>query len=99
MTRWVRRSLIVILWFGTVSAFSGAVLGVAAIATQRRMPHSPIAATIAGFGLIIWIFVELAIVGFDWLQVVYFAVGAVELILVLVFLRVLSPVTQERFAG
>ncbi len=76
----------------------GGTQGFAAIATQRQMDHSPIAAAVAGFGMIIWIFVELAIIGFDWLQVVYLAVGAAELILVLVLLGVLSAVTPVRLA-
>ena len=44
--------------------------------------------TVAGFAMLIWIFTELAIVGYSWLQSVYFGLGALELILVLALLGI-----------
>jgi hypothetical protein len=45
---------------------------------------------IAGFGMLIWIFVELAIIRqYSWLQAAYFIVGGLELILVLAVLGVI----------
>lgn len=136
MTRWARTLLLVLLYFGAVSAVGGGVLGVvangagvpleylkgtpftsylipglilgvviggtqglAAITTQRRSPFSPIAATVAGFGMIVWIFVELAITGYSWLQAVYLALGVGELLLVLVLLGVLSPAARLHPVG
>ncbi len=131
MPQLARRLLIAILYFGTISAIGGGVLGVAAngagvplgyldntpfdsylipglilgivvggtqalaaMATQRRHPRSHIAVVIAGFGMIIWIFVELAITGYSWLQAVYLGLGIGELVLVLVLLGVLRPAVQ-----
>jgi hypothetical protein len=133
MIRRARGLLIVLLYFGALSAISGGVLGVmangagvpleylqdtpftsyvipglilgvviggtqglAAITTQRQHPRSAIASTVAGFGMIIWIFVELAITGYSWLQTVYLALGVGELLLVLVLLGVLRPVSRVR---
>ena len=135
MIKRVRSLLIVLLYFGALSAIAGGVLGVvangagvplvylkgtpftsyfnpglilgvviggtqgfAAITTQRHHPYSTVAATVAGFGLIIWIFVELAITGYSWLQAVYLALGVGELLLVLVLLGVLSPTARVRRA-
>jgi hypothetical protein len=45
---------------------------------------------IAGFGMLIWIFVELAIIRqYSWLQSAYFALGVLELTLVLALLGIL----------
>ncbi|MCU1597134.1 MAG: hypothetical protein JWQ47_873 [Glaciihabitans sp.] len=133
MIKRARSLLIVLLYFGALSAIGGGVLGVvvngagvpleylrgtpftsylipglilgvviggtqglAAITTQRQHPYSSIAATVAGFGMIIWIFVELAITGYSWLQTVYFALGVGELLLVMVLLGVLSPTARAR---
>jgi hypothetical protein len=81
----------------------GLILGVvvggtqltAAIAMVRRSPVRLLLASVAGFGMLIWIFTELALIGYSVLQSVYFALGAVELILVLALLgvapRLLGP--------
>jgi hypothetical protein len=128
MIRWARPLLLVLLYFGALSALGGAALGVfangagvpleylqgtpftsylipalilgvvvggtqgvGAISVQRQFPHRHIAATVAGFGMIIWIFVELAITGYSWLQAVYLALGIGEVLLVMVLMGVLSP--------
>ena len=79
-------------------AVPGFILGVviggtqfaAAIALLRRQRIALLLSAIAGFGMLIWIFVELAIIRqYSWLQSAYFALGALELILVLVLLGIL----------
>ena len=76
-------------------AVPGLILGIvvggtqlaAAIALQRTSPSALLLSTIAGFGMLIWIFVELAILRqYSWLQSAYFAFGVIELILVLALL-------------
>jgi hypothetical protein len=50
---------------------------------------------IAGFGMLIWIFVELAIIRrYSWLQAAYFALGVMELILVFALLGIVSVGTS-----
>ncbi len=127
MTRVARPILLVLLWFGAVSALAGAVLGIAfngagvpleylegtpftsfvipglilglmvggtqalaVVLVHRGHARRWLAASVAGFGMIIWIVVELAITGFFWLQALYFAVGLGEVLLVLALLGVLS---------
>lgn len=61
----------------------------AAIALLRSRCSALLLSAIAGFGMIIWIFAELAIIRqYSWLQSVYFAHGALELILVLLLLGI-----------
>jgi hypothetical protein len=61
----------------------------AAIALLRRHRMALLLSAIAGFGMLIWIFVELAIIRqYSWLQSAYFALGALELILVLTLLGI-----------
>ena len=53
---------------------------------------------VAGFGMLIWIFVELALIRhYSWLQAAYFGLGALELILVLVLLGIIPPVGSASF--
>lgn len=61
---------------------------VAAVAIPTRRHWALLMAAVAGFGMLIWIFIELAIVGYSWLQSVYFGLGVLELILVLALLGV-----------
>ena len=62
----------------------GGTHAVAALAVYRRDRVGALAAAVAGFGMMIWIFVELAmILEFSWLQVLYFAIGLCEVVLVL----------------
>ena len=79
-------------------AVPGFILGVvvggtqfaAAIALLRRQRIALLLSAIAGFGMLIWIFVELAIIRqYSWLQSAYFALGVLELILVLALLGIL----------
>ena len=79
-------------------AVPGFILGVvvggtqlaAAIALLRRQRIALLLSAIAGFGMLIWIFVEVAIIRqYSWLQSAYFALGVLELILVLALLGIL----------
>jgi hypothetical protein len=66
---------------GTQLAAAGALL-------SRRF-SALLWAAIAGFGMLIWIFVEIAIIEtYSWLQSLYFGLGALELILVLALLGI-----------
>ncbi|MDQ2781926.1 MAG: hypothetical protein M3Y26_05235 [Actinomycetota bacterium] len=84
----------------------GLILGVvvggtqlsAAIAMFRASPARLLFAAIAGFGMVIWIYAELALIGYSVLQTVYFALGAGELILVMVLLGVLPVGGRPREA-
>lgn len=69
----------------------GLILGVvvggtqllAAITVQRPRPLGPTWAVVAGFGMLIWIFVELAVLReYSLLQTMYFALGGLELLAV-----------------
>ncbi len=69
----------------------GLILGVvvggtqlaAAVGLWRRSGWALTASVVAGFGMLIWIFVELAVITeYSALQTIYFALGSVELILV-----------------
>jgi hypothetical protein len=75
----------------------GLILGVivggsqlaAAIALLARRLSALLWSAVAGFGMLIWIFVEMAIIEtYSWLQSLYFGLGALELILVLALLGI-----------
>jgi hypothetical protein len=77
----------------------GLILGVVVGGTQLAAATALLASqraalllsAVAGFGMLIWIFVELAIIQqYSWLQSAYFILGGLELILVLALLGV-SP--------
>jgi hypothetical protein len=76
----------------------GLILGVvvggtqlaAAIALLARHRIALMLSAVAGFGMLIWIFVELAIIRqYSWLQAAYFSLGAMELIFVLALLGII----------
>jgi len=77
----------------------GGTQTIAAVLLLRRRGPSLFWSATAGFGMIIWIFVETGIIaGISWLQVVYFSTGTAQLVLVLGLLGVvtwfhLSPTT------
>lgn len=66
----------------------------AAVAVIRAHPARLLLAAVAGFGMLIWIFTELAMIGYYFLQTVYFTLGGVELILVLALLGVAPSLLQ-----
>jgi hypothetical protein len=76
----------------------GVILGVvvggtqltAAIALLARHRLALLLSAVAGFGMLIWIFAELAIIQqYSWLQAAYFSLGAMELIVVLALLGII----------
>ena len=78
-------------------AMPGLILGLvvggtqlaAAVTLLRAQRTALLLSTTAGFGMLIWIFVELAIMRqYSWLQSAYFALGALELVLVLALLGI-----------
>ncbi len=83
---------------GLILAFVvGGTQLLAAISTSRRTRHSNAAAATAGFGMIIWIFAEIAMMSeYSWLQTVYFTLGAAELALVFGLLGILGPRTAHQ---
>jgi hypothetical protein len=77
----------------------GVVIGgtqlAAVILLQRRHPYGLAAAVVAGFGMIVWIFVELAVISeYSPLQAVYLGVGVAELLLVFFALGLLTPLLR-----
>jgi hypothetical protein len=69
----------------------------AAIALRTcRSVALPLSA-VAGFGMLIWTFVELAMIKqYSWLQTAYFALGGLELILVLALLGIIPALVERR---
>ncbi|MEY9952506.1 hypothetical protein [Leifsonia sp. EB34] len=61
----------------------------AAVLVGRDSRSGPVAAAVAGFGLLIWIFVQMMFIPFSLLQLAYFAAGLAELGLVLLSLGLL----------
>ncbi len=85
-------------------AIPGLLLGVvvggtqiaAAVALIRRNRWGLLLSAIAGFGMLIWIFAELAIIKqYSWLQTVYFVHGGLEVVLVLVLLGIVGVRPRE----
>ena len=71
----------------------GGIHAIAFVLLLRRRPSALFAAAAAGYAALIWIFVQMMVIPFSFLQAVYFMAGAVELGLVLLFLGLL-PITQ-----
>jgi hypothetical protein len=89
-------------WFQSSFVVLGLILGVilggthtvAAFALITRRIWALLASAVAGFAMLIWTFTELAIIGYSWLQSVYFGLGTLELILVLVLLGIAPAVVS-----
>lgn len=81
----------------------GLILGVvvggtqlaAGVAVLQRSQWAALLAAVAGFGMMIWIYTELVLIGYSWLQSVYFGLGIVELILVLALLGIAPEVVSS----
>jgi len=71
----------------------GGVHAIAFVLLLRRRPSALLAAAVAGYAALIWIFVQMMVIPFSFLQAVYFMAGAVELGLVLLLLGLL-PITS-----
>jgi len=72
-----------------LGAIVGGTQGLAAVTIQKRHPVALLAAAAAAFGMVVWLFVEVAITGYSWLQAVYLLLGIGELALVMVILGIL----------
>ena len=76
----------------------------AALLVGRGAPSGPFATVVAGFGLLIWIFVQMMFIPFSVLQAIYFAAGLAELGFVLLGLGLLRrdrvvPVSSRAASG
>ncbi|MEO8263029.1 MAG: hypothetical protein ABI566_10715 [Pseudolysinimonas sp.] len=70
----------------------GGTQAAAAIAVGRRSRWALLLSSIAGAGMLIWIFVELAAINeYSPLQTAYFALGGAELATVFILLGILRP--------
>lgn len=64
---------------------------VAVVLLFGRRPSALLWSAVAGFGMLIWIFIETGIIrGLSWLQVLYFATGVLQLVLVLALLGIVG---------
>jgi len=73
----------------------GGTQALAVVAELRRARSARFWAALAGFALLIWIFVELAIMGgYSILHGIYFVTGLLQLILVFALLDVLPGVVR-----
>jgi hypothetical protein len=69
----------------------------AAVALLARRGAALLMSAVAGFGMLIWIFVELAVIKqYSWLQTAYFTLGVLELILVLALLGIIPALVERR---
>ncbi|GAA4142528.1 hypothetical protein [Leifsonia shinshuensis] len=68
----------------------------AAFLVWRASHTGTVAAAVAGFGLLIWIFVQMVFIPFSALQAAYFAAGLTELGLVLLGLGLVGRREQDR---
>jgi hypothetical protein len=66
----------------------GGIHLVAFVLVFRTAPFAAFAAAAAGYAALIWIFVQMIVIPFSFLQAVYFAAGLLELGLVLLALGV-----------
>lgn len=78
-------------------AVVGGTQAFAVAAELRRARTAPFWAAVAGFGMVVFIFVELAIMrGFSVLHGIYFGTGLLQLVLVLALLDVLPGAVRRR---
>ena len=63
------------------------------VLTLRRVGAALFVSAATAFGMLIWIFVQIAIIPFSPLQAVYFALGLAECGLIMVALGLFAPVT------
>ena len=74
----------------------GGTQALAVLLQHRRHPWYPAAAGVAGFGMIIWIYVEVALLpGYAFLMTLYFATGILQLVFLLLCLGIL-PAERAR---
>ncbi len=68
---------------------------VAFVMLSRRMRWAMIACAVAGFGMLVWVFVQMVYIPFSPLQAIYFGLGLAELGLTLPALGILHPVLHH----
>ncbi len=80
------------LWPGVVLVVVvGGTQALAAVLLTLRREAALLWSAVAGFGLLIWIFIETGLIReWSWLQVLYFATGAIQLALVLGLLGIVA---------
>jgi len=75
----------------------GGTQAVAVLLQHRRHPWYPAAAGVAGFGMIIWIYVEVALLpGYSFLMTLYFTTGVLQLVFLLLCLGILPAGRASR---
>jgi hypothetical protein len=102
----VPKELLAGTWFSSFLA-PGLILGIvvggthaaAAFAMLTHRHWASLSAAVAGFAMLIWIFTEVALIGYSWLQSVYFGLGTLELILVLALLGIAPAIVSPVIAG
>jgi hypothetical protein len=68
----------------------GGTQALAVLLQHRRHPWYPAAAGVAGFGMVIWIYVEVALLpGYAFLMTLYFTTGVLQLVFLLLCLGIL----------
>jgi hypothetical protein len=80
------------LWPGLILLIVvGGTQGLAAGLLLRHRESALLWSAVAGFAMIIWIFVETVMIGgFSWLQALYFITGMAQLVLVLALLGIVG---------
>lgn len=72
---------------------------IAGVLLLRRRESGLLWSAIAGFGMVIWIFVEVMIIGGGaWLQTLYFVTGLAQVVLVVALLGVVAWLPREALA-
>jgi len=69
----------------------GGTHALAFILLLRRTGWALAASAVAGFGMVIWVFVQMALIPYSFLQAVYFGAGLLEIVLVLLLLDLFHP--------
>ena len=86
-------AIILILVVGGTQALAAGML-------LARRDSALLWTSVAGFGMLIWIFAETALInGISWLQVLYFATGMLQLVLVLALLGVVGLLPRGALGG
>jgi hypothetical protein len=85
------------LWPGVILAVVvGGTQGLAVLLQLARDQWAPVAAAVAGFGLLIWMFAEVAMLpGFNVLQGIYFGTGVLQLAVLTAALGVLPEAVRR----
>ncbi|WP_233199612.1 hypothetical protein [Cryobacterium sp. N22] len=78
----------------------GGTQTLAVLGQHGRQPWYPAAAGVAGFGMIIWVYVEVALLPvYSFLHTLYFTTGTLQLIVLLLFLGILPASARGRSAA